>query len=186
MQIEPQPAPVRPAATAAPSERAPAAPLHAGPGRPRVVIVGAGFGGLAAARSLAGVGVDVTICDRLNYHLFQPLLYQVALAGLSPNEIAVPIRSILWRQPNVDVVLAEVAGIDLGARRLELSDQTQLHYDYLIVAAGAETNYHGHDGWVPFAPDRAVRLEIVDLIEMRDGKIAHIWRTSNPAALLER
>ncbi len=72
---------------------------------PRVAIVGAGFGGLSAARSLAGVEADVTIYDRLNYHLFQPLLYQVAMAGLSANEIAVPIRSILWRQPNVDVVL---------------------------------------------------------------------------------
>src|SRR6185295_6645004 len=96
------------------------------PPRPRVVIVGAGFGGLAAARSLAGADVDVTVCDRLNYHLFQPLLYQVALGGLSPNEIATPIRSVLWRQRNLDVVLAEVTGIDLARRRLALSPGSEL------------------------------------------------------------
>ena len=106
-----------------------------------MAIIGAGFGGLAAARSLARVPVEVTIYDRLNYHLFQPLLYQVALAGLSPNEIAVPIRSILWRQRNAQVVLAEVVGIDLPRRALVLSDGTHAAYDYLIVAAGARTNY---------------------------------------------
>jgi NADH dehydrogenase len=114
---------------------------------PRVAIVGAGFGGLSAARSLAGVAVDVTIYDRLNYHLFQPLLYQVAMAGLSANEIAVPIRSVLWRQPNVDVVLGEVIDVDVAARELLLVDGTRAPYDYLILAAGAHTNYYGHDEW---------------------------------------
>jgi len=118
---------------------------------PRVAIVGAGFGGLSAARSLAGVEVEVTIYDRLNYHLFQPLLYQVAMAGLSANEIAVPIRSILWRQPNVDVVLAEVTDIDVAGRQLVLGDGTREPYDYLIVAAGAHTNYYGHDDWAGVA-----------------------------------
>jgi len=119
--------------------------------RPRVAIIGAGFGGLSAARSLAGVEVDVTIYDRLNYHLFQPLLYQVAMAGLSANEIAVPIRSILWRQPNVDVVLAEVIDIDVAGRQLVLGDGSRAPYDYLIVAAGAQTNYYGHDDWAGVA-----------------------------------
>jgi len=126
--------------------------------------VGAGFGGLAAARSLARVLVDVTVYDRLNYHLFQPLLYQVAMAGLSPNEIAVPIRSILWRQRNVQVVLAEVIGIDLARRELTLSDGTRATYEYLIVAAGARTNYYGHDDWVPVAPSLK---DLDDALEVR-------------------
>jgi NADH:ubiquinone reductase (H+-translocating) len=132
--------------------------------RPRVAIIGAGFGGLAAARSLARAPVDVTIYDRLNYHLFQPLLYQVAMAGLSPNEIAVPIRSILWRQRNAQVVLAEVAAIALARRELALSDGTRVAYDYLIVAAGARTNYYGHDDWVPFAPGLK---DLDDALEVR-------------------
>ena len=131
---------------------------------PRVAIVGAGFGGLVAARSMARVPVDITVYDRLNYHLFQPLLYQVAMAGLSPNEIAVPIRSILWRQRNVQVVLAEIVGIDLARRELALSDGTSAAYDYLIVAAGAQTNYYGHDDWAPFAPSLK---DLDDALEVR-------------------
>jgi NADH dehydrogenase len=132
--------------------------------KPRVAIIGAGFGGLSAARSLAGVDADVTIFDRLNYHLFQPLLYQVAMAGLSPNEIAVPIRSILWRQPNVDVVLAEVTDIDVAGRELVLGDGTRAAYDYLVVAAGARTNYYGHDDWA----DAATGLkDLDDALEVR-------------------
>jgi NADH dehydrogenase len=134
------------------------------PPRPRVAIIGAGFGGLAAARSLARVAVDVTIYDRLNYHLFQPLLYQVAMAGLSPNEIAVPIRSILWRQRNAQVVLAEVVAVDLARRELALSDGTRAAYDYLIVAAGARTTYYGHDDWMPFAPSLK---DLDDALEVR-------------------
>ncbi len=131
---------------------------------PRVAIIGAGFGGLSAARSLAGVDADVTIYDRLNYHLFQPLLYQVAMAGLSANEIAVPIRSILWRQPNVDVVLAEVTDIDVAGRELVLADGTRPTYDYLIVAAGAHTNYYGHDDWSDVA---AGLKDLDDALEVR-------------------
>lgn len=109
---------------------------------PHVAIVGAGFGGLRAARRLAGAPVRVTLIDRNNYHLFQPLLYQVATGGLSPNEIAYPVRSILRRQRNVDFLLAEVRGVDLAARRLETS-AGPLDYDYLILAAGGQTNYFG-------------------------------------------
>ncbi len=130
----------------------------------RVAIIGAGFGGLSAARSLAGVAVDVTIYDRLNYHLFQPLLYQVAMAGLSANEIAVPIRSILWRQPNVDVVLGEVVDVDVAGRSLALVDGSRATYDYLIVAAGAHTNYYGHDDWAGVA---AGLKDLDDAIEVR-------------------
>jgi NADH dehydrogenase len=114
---------------------------------PRVVIVGAGFGGLAAAKALGDQPVDVIVVDRLNYHLFQPLLYQVALAGLAATDIAYPIRSVLHRHRNVDVVLADVTGFDLAARRVELADGAALPYDHLIVAAGAHTSYFGHDDW---------------------------------------
>src|SRR5947207_5942309 len=104
----------------------------------RVVIVGAGFGGLAGARALGGEPVQVTVCDRLNYHLFQPLLYQVALASLSATDVAVPIRTVLHER-NVEVLLAEVAGVDLARRQARLSDGTALPYDYLVLAAGART-----------------------------------------------
>ena len=134
------------------------------PARPRVAIVGAGFGGLAAARKLARVPVEVTVYDRLNYHLFQPLLYQVAMAGLSPNEIATPIRSILRRQRNVRVVLAEIVAIDLARRELSLSDGSRATYDYLIVAAGARTNYYGHDDWAAVAP---ALKDLDDALEVR-------------------
>jgi NADH dehydrogenase len=141
-------------------ERAPSAVLA----QPRVAVIGAGFGGLAATRKLAGAPLQVTVYDRLNYHLFQPLLYQVAMAGLSPNEIAVPIRSILWRQPNVQVALAEVIEIDLAGRALRLSDGARAGYDYLIVAAGAQTNYYGHDDWSAFAPGLK---DLDDALEIR-------------------
>src|SRR5262252_3010171 len=110
---------------------------------PRVVIVGGGFGGLSAAKALADAPVEITLVDRSNHHLFQPLLYQVAMAALSPAEIAVPIRSILERQQNVSVLMAEVQGIDLAGRRLTLDDGGELPYDFLVLATGAETNYHG-------------------------------------------
>jgi NADH dehydrogenase len=118
---------------------------------PRVVIVGAGFGGLQAAKVLGGEAVRVTVCDRLNYHLFQPLLYQVAMAGLSATDVAVPIRSILHDR-NVEVLMAEVTGIDLAAHTVRLADGASAPFDYLILAAGALTNYYGHDDWAPFAP----------------------------------
>src|SRR5882724_8931484 len=100
---------------------------------PHVVIVGGGFGGLTAAKALGSTPVRVTLVDRANYHLFQPLLYQVATAGLSPADIAVPIRSVLKRQENTSVLLAEVTRIDLGARQVELDSGSAIEYDYLIL-----------------------------------------------------
>jgi len=120
-------------------------------GIPHVVIVGGGFGGLNAARVLARRPVRVTLLDRRNYHLFQPLLYQVASAALSPADIATPLRSILRKAANVSVLLAEAATIDLTHRRLVL-DQGELGYDALILAAGAGHSYFGHDDWELLAP----------------------------------
>ncbi|HEX3864965.1 MAG TPA: NAD(P)/FAD-dependent oxidoreductase [Stellaceae bacterium] len=117
-----------------------------GPRRPRVVIVGAGFGGLAAATGLGQVDVDVTVIDRRNYHLFQPLLYQIATAALSPADIAAPIRAILSRQPNTDVILGCVTGIDTAARTVVLGER-HIPYDQLVIAAGAREFYFGHDEW---------------------------------------
>jgi len=119
--------------------------------RPHVIIVGAGFGGLTAAKALAGTEVDVTLIDRRNHHLFQPLLYQVATAGLTPSQIASPIRSILRDDRNVRVVLAEVDGIDV-ARREVVTGARRTAFDYLIVAAGASHAYFGHDEWASHAP----------------------------------
>jgi NADH:quinone reductase (non-electrogenic) len=129
-----------------------AAPVATSAGaRPRVVIVGAGFGGLYAAKALRGVPVDVTVIDRRNHHLFQPLLYQVATAGLSPGDIAYPIRSIVSRQKNYSVLLAEAVGVDLTGRKVLLRDG-EVAYDYLILAPGARHNYFGHEEWEARAP----------------------------------
>ncbi len=118
----------------------------------RVLIVGAGFAGLAAARALGGrKDVAVTVLDRTNHHLFQPLLYQVAMAGLSPAEIASPIRSLLARYPNVEVLLGDVTAVDLAKRTLA-STCGERSYDYLILACGATHSYFGHDEWAPHAP----------------------------------
>ena len=119
--------------------------------KPRVVIVGAGFGGLLAARTLARYPVQITLVDRQNFHIFQPLLYQVATAGLSPDEIAAPIRWIMRSQRSVEVVMSEVRDFDLSHRVVKLKDG-EVEYDYLIVAAGASHAYFGHDEWEPFAP----------------------------------
>jgi NADH dehydrogenase len=116
-------------------------------GRPHVVIVGGGFGGLTAARALATAPVRITLVDRTNHHTFQPLLYQVAMAGLSPAEIAQPIRAILQRQANVTVFMAEVSQVDLKAREVRLVDGDSLSWDFLVVACGAVTSYFGHDEW---------------------------------------
>ena len=115
--------------------------------RPSVVIIGGGFGGLTAARALGHADVELTLVDRWNHHLFQPLLYQVAMAGLSPADIAVPIRSVLKNQKNTTVLLAEVKHVDLVAKHVEVDTGTPLHYDYLILAAGAKSTYFGHDEW---------------------------------------
>jgi NADH dehydrogenase len=119
--------------------------------QPRVVILGSGFGGLAAARALRKAPVRLTVVDRRNHHLFQPLLYQVASAALSPGDIAYPIRAILARQENAEVLLGNVVSVDVQKREVLLSDAI-LPYDRLIVATGATHSYFGHDDWEPFAP----------------------------------
>jgi len=121
------------------------------PARKKVIIIGGGFGGLSAAKALAGAPVDIVLLDRSNHHLFQPLLYQVATAGLSPADIAQPIRAILRGQENVTVVLDEVTGID-PAKRIVTTPDMEFSYDYLIVAAGATHAYFGHDEWERHAP----------------------------------
>jgi NADH:ubiquinone reductase (H+-translocating) len=131
--------------------------------KPRVVIVGAGFGGLNAAQALAKTDVKITVIDRKNFHTFQPLLYQVATAGLSPGEIAAPIRSILRSDKNIEVLMSEVTGFNLDRHIVETSD-APLPYDYLILAAGAAHSYFGHDDWEPYAPGLKT---IEDALEIR-------------------
>ena len=130
---------------------------------PRVVIVGAGFGGLQASLQLARQPVKVTLIDRTNHHTFQPLLYQVATAGLSPAEIAAPIRGIMRGRDNVEVLLGEVQDFDLEGKIVKLAD-IEIAYDYLIVAAGSSHAYFGHDEWEPFAPGLKT---IEDALEIR-------------------
>jgi NADH dehydrogenase len=130
---------------------------------PRIVIIGAGFGGLRAARHLAHQAVHITLIDRRNHHTFQPLLYQVATAGLSPGEIASPIRWILRHDKRIEVLLGEVIGFDLERRNVLLPDE-QVPYDYLIVAAGASHAYFGHDEWESLAPGLKT---VEDALEIR-------------------
>lgn len=118
----------------------------------KVVIVGGGFGGLRAAQNLKSALVDVTLVDRRNYHLFQPLLYQVATGSLSPGEIASPLRGILSRQKNTRVLLGTVVDVDPDSKCVYLADGAILPYDSLIVAAGSQTSYFGHDEWQEGAP----------------------------------
>jgi len=125
--------------------------VSAPPPPPRVIVVGAGFGGLAAARRLQDAPVELTVVDRRNHHLFQPLLYQVATAALSPGDIAYPVRSTLRSQSNARVLLADVVAIDVARRVVRLSDG-ELPYDFLILAAGAGHAYFGHDAWEKDAP----------------------------------
>jgi NADH dehydrogenase len=132
-------------------------------GRPHVVVVGGGFGGLYASRALADRPVRVTLLDRRNHHLFQPLLYQVATAALNPSDIATPLRSILRRAGNVTVLLAEVQSVDLAGRRLVL-DEGEMRYDTLVLAVGAGNSYFGHDDWEPFAPSLKT---LEDALEIR-------------------
>jgi NADH dehydrogenase len=141
--------------------------------RPHVVVVGAGFGGLNAVKALAGATVDITVIDRRNFHLFQPLLYQVATATLSPGDIAHPIRSILRGQRNLrEIRLGAVSAIDTIEQTVGLEDGTVVDYDYLIVAVGATHNYFGHDDWAPDAPGLKsiedaldIRRRIVETLE---------------------
>src|SRR3954464_2290970 len=118
----------------------------------RVVIVGGGFGGLYAARTLGRAPVSVTVIDRRNFHLFQPLLYQVATGALSPGEIASPLRYVLNKQKNANVMLGEVVDIDAAAHYVELSDGSRVGYDTLILATGSTHHYFGHPEWAEFAP----------------------------------
>lgn len=131
--------------------------------RPRVVVVGAGFGGLQVIRKLAGADCDVLLLDRRNHHVFQPLLYQVATAALSPADIAAPIRSIVRRHKNVHVFLAEATGVDLTGRRVR-AGHDEIAFDWLVLAAGATTAYFGHDDWARRAPGLK---SIDDAVEVR-------------------
>jgi NADH dehydrogenase len=131
--------------------------------KPHVVIVGSGFGGLEAAKKLARGNVRVTVIDRTNYHLFQPLLYQVATAALSPADIAAPVRGVLSKFENVDVILAEVQSIDVNARKVKMVDG-ELGYDYLILATGARHSYFGHPEWERLAPGLK---SLEDAVEIR-------------------
>ena len=133
------------------------------PNLPHVVIIGGGFGGLTAARALKRAKACVTLIDRTNHHLFQPLLYQVAMAGLSPADIAAPIRAILRKQKNVTVLLAEATGVDFARRVVTLRDG-EISYDYLVLSTGSRTSYFGHDEWEKFAPGLK---DLDDAVEIR-------------------
>ncbi|WP_294120204.1 NAD(P)/FAD-dependent oxidoreductase [Sphingomonas sp.] len=149
---------------------------------PKVVIVGAGFGGLAAAKRLAGKAVDVTLVDRRNHHLFQPLLYQVATAALSPADIAAPIRSIFADAPNVRVLLDEVTGIDAGSHQILLDRTGPLDFDWLILSTGARHSYFGHDHWAKHAPGLKsiedaleIRRRVLMALELAETE-SNVWR----------
>jgi NADH dehydrogenase len=152
--------------------------------RPSVVIVGAGFGGLAAAKGLAAAPVAITVIDRRNYHLFQPLLYQVATAALSPADIAWPIRSILSRQANARVLMGEVSGVDLEARAVTVEGTGPIGFDYLVLATGSRGTYFGHDAWEAHAPSlktiadaTAVRRHILTAFERAEAEADDEART---------
>lgn len=152
-----------------------ATPRH--DGLPQVVIVGGGFGGLYATRALARAAVRVTVIDQHNYHLFRPMLYQVATGLLSADEVAAPIRSILRKQKNAEVLLGEVTGVDTRNRRVLMGERC-LPYDYLILATGIHYNYFGHDEWKPFAPSLT---SIADADRIR-GKILRVFETAERLA----
>ncbi len=146
----------------------------------RVVILGGGFGGLAAAQKLKGTPVEITLIDRRNFHLFQPLLYQVATGSLSPGEIAAPIRSVLSEQKNTSVLLGEAVDVDPQAKRVILLDGATFEYDSLIVATGAQTSYYGNDSWREWAPSlktvedaTAIRRKILYAFERAERAATH-------------
>lgn len=143
---------------------------------PHVVIVGAGFGGVAAASALRTTACRITLIDKHNYHLFQPLLYQVATAGLSPSDIATPIRGFFRDQQNIRVMLSEVKGVDKASKQVTLADGASLHYDYLVLATGARHSYFGKDAWAEFAPGMkriedaiAVRAKLLKAFEAAEN-----------------
>jgi NADH dehydrogenase FAD-containing subunit len=148
--------------------------------QPRVVIVGGGFGGLFATRELAGAPVSVTLIDKRNYHLFRPMLYQVATGLLSADQIAGPLRSILNRQQNVEVLLDEVSGIDTEKRLVHLK-QHVVPYDFLVLATGIQYNYFGHEDWRRTAPG----LESLDDADLIRGKVLLAFERAEEIAALE-
>ena len=150
---------------------------------PRVVIIGAGFGGLWTAKTLANAPVEVIVIDRENYHLFQPLLYQVATAGLSPADVAAPIRGIVGGYQNITVMLGEVVGVNVAARAVAIAGGRHVSYDYLILATGARHAYFGHDDWEAFAPGLK-RIE--DATEIRRRILIAFERAENETDANER
>lgn len=150
---------------------------------PQVLILGGGFGGLAAAKTLRRQPVQVTLVDRHNYHLFQPLLYQVATAALSPGDIASPIRWIFRRSPNVRVLLADAISIDAPRRRVLFHDGVELTFDFLIVATGASHTYFGHDAWSAHAPGLKT---LEDALEIRRRVLLAFERAEREADPVER
>jgi NADH dehydrogenase len=151
------------------------------PPAPHVVILGCGFGGLAAAKAFAGADVRVTLIDRENHHLFQPLLYQVATAGLASVAIAAPIRHMFRRQRNVTTLLAEARAIDIPGKRVVLDDGTAIAYDHLIVATGATHSYFGHDEWAPFAPGLKTLDDAMEIRRRILLAYEHAERATDPA-----
>src|SRR6202453_1231446 len=146
--------------------------------RPRVVVVGGGFAGLSAGMALADMAVDVTLVDRRNHHTFQPLLYQVALAVLSPADIAQPIRSILSKKQNIEVLMDEVVGIEADSRRVLLRSGANISYDYLILGTGSTHSYFGHDDWAQCAPGlktvedaTEIRRRVLLAFELAEGEM---------------
>ncbi len=154
-------------------------------GRRRVVIVGGGFGGLAAARRLRHADVDVTLVDRRNHHLFQPLLYQAASGALSPSDCASPIRPALKRSSNTTVLMAEVTDVDAEHRQVVLDRGDRLDYDSLIVACGGETSYFGHDEWKDVTCGLKTLADVADLRKRFYGAFEEAERTDDPAARAE-
>ena len=160
-------------------------PPEAADGRRRVVIVGGGFGGLAAAQKLRHADVDVTLVDRTNHHLFQPLLYQVAAGGLSASDCASPIRPALKRGANTTVLMAEVIDVDAGRRQVVLDRGDRLDYDRLIVACGAQTSYFGRDEWQHVTCGLKTLADAVELRDRFYGALEAAERTSDPGERAE-
>jgi NADH dehydrogenase len=151
---------------------------------PRVVVIGAGFAGLNAAKALRRAPVEITIVDRRNFHLFQPLLYQVAAAALNPSDIAYPIRSVFRRQRNViAVLLADVTGVDVDEKVVTLDDGSEVRYDYLVVATGATHSYFGHDEWAERAPGLK---SLEDALTMRQRVLAAFEKAERDPDSVER